>query len=193
MEHPQLYCGMAEARHGVPRSGEAGQGFQWSNKEEGAKMLKPKDEGAAKALEKVWKHASNLGRGGVIVWEVIEKATGATRDESKTKSLVAKLKRRMERERGITLWSTPGVGYRLCTAAEQLVECSERRSRRAARQLRKGIEHVAAIPDGDLTSHQRTVRTQRVESNRRALRQVRASRKADAAFLKPTNGSRPFR
>lgn len=156
-------------------------------------MLKKKDKRVAEALEKLWEFSKSLGRGQVIPWDSIESFMGLDRSHSKTKTLVGKLKRKMEKERGITLWSEPTVGYRLCTAEEQLTVCPEKRSRRAFRQLRKGINHVTAIPDADLTTQGRMLKSQRIENNKRALRQVRASRKADAVLSKPTSSNRPLR
>jgi len=149
-----------------------------------------KDEVVAEALERLWEETAGMVRGDLISWERIEEAMQLPRDHSKVKNLVGKLKRRFERQRGITLWAEPTVGYRLCTTQEQLIVCSEKRSRRAGRQIRMGVGHMTAINDKELTRHQKIIRTARVDSQKRALREVRAARKRDALILRPTNNGR---
>lgn len=156
-------------------------------------MLKASSERIHDAVESLWEQTASLERGDVIHWTDIEAAVGESRDASPCRVVVLKLKRRYEEERGITLWSVPTVGYRLCTVEQQLLRCSRERVKRAGRQLRRGVRHMQAIPDEELTDAQRSLRADRVNNQKRALRRVRAAGKIEAVLSRPTSSGIPVR
>ena len=72
------------------------------------------------------------------------------------------LKRLLREERGIVLWSVFGVGYRLLTAAEQIVVPARERGKRARRQLRRAVREIAATPTEELSEVERNSRSFRL-------------------------------
>jgi hypothetical protein len=97
--------------------------------------------------------AENLSRGDLMSFALICEATGLERGVAPWQTVIDKFKTAHEKKRGITIWSEPGKGYRLCSVEEQVKECPRRRRRMAARQLSKGIGHLRAAKDsGDVKS-----------------------------------------
>lgn len=151
-------------------------------------VLRPEDPKINQFVAMVFDRAADLDRGDLIPFEWIEKIIGAERPTKPWGTVVKKLKRRFERERGITLWAVVNCGFRLCTAQEQMTMCAEKRSKRALRQLAKGIGHMEAIPTGELSTQQQTTRAAKIEGQKRALRGVKRARRQDAAMNKATQG-----
>ena len=132
--------------------------------------------------------ADPLCRGDVIPFEAIERIADMVRDGEKWSTLVRALKRRMLRSRRIALWPVPNVGYRLCTVDEQLNMLAESRQRRAGRQLSRTLVEVGALPHGELTLHEKRIKSVRMEQVRHARKMLKraARHQRQAAAPSPT-------
>jgi hypothetical protein len=160
----------------------------FSPKDEDSEMLKPKSEKVANAVEAILQAASEYNRGDVITHDTLEAVGGIERGGTHWGTIIVKVKRRLQNERGITLWSVPSVGYRLCTAREQINECVDRRSKRALRQLNKGAGHLEAVPAEELTPHDQIVRAKRMDAQRLTMQRLRQQRKISSIFSRQPNG-----
>lgn len=120
---------------------------------------------------------AKLERGETVSLAEIERATGLVRYEGSWHSIIGKLKRRSERERGITLWPVSGGGaYKLCTKDEQLHGVTRARNRRARKQLLKGLRSLECMPADELTLHDQQARAMMILH----LRQGRSGLRKDA-------------
>jgi hypothetical protein len=123
----------------------------------------------------VLKAAEPFGRGDVMPTDAIEKACGELRYTKHWTSIVKKFRKRLLRERRIALLPVNGVGYRFCTHDEQIHETSNRRQRRAVRQLRQTLREVGAVPKGELTTFQAFNQYFRLEQVRAQAKSLRDS------------------
>jgi hypothetical protein len=101
-------------------------------------------------VEAAFQAAEGLTRGDVLTHERIEQAFGIRRYTSWWTRGIQLLRRRMQDERGIWLASDTTVGYRLAPHRVQIAE-GPRRTKRAARQIERGLRSVRALPDGELS------------------------------------------
>ncbi len=114
-------------------------------------------------------------RGDTIAHEEIEKAAGIKRDAPQWGHLIQKLKRKLRKESGITVWSVPGIGYKLCTRDEQLNEVSENLLKQSVRRSSRAIAEVDALPIRELDMTQRRVKHYRMNAMRKQRQLMRAS------------------
>jgi hypothetical protein len=98
---------------------------------------------------------------------------------------LAHVRRRLERERGISTWPDPTVGYKLCTTAEQL-RIPVLRARRAIRQVRRGRRSVEALPEKSLTVNQRRARAFLAERSRESELSLRRDARQLEKQARPT-------
>ena len=126
-----------------------------------------------------------LERNEVLTHEVIREILEVEPREGHWDYCIIKLKRRMEAERGITIWSEYGIGYRLLTKDEQLTFVPRMRFRRARRQYRKAQRSVAALPDRQLTVHQRRVKHAQEEAIRLSMERLADDARRQAILMRP--------
>lgn len=136
-------------------------------------MISPKRE-ITEAVDAVYAATRDLRRGQVLTHETIERILGVARHVGMYDHVVRRVRRRLQDERSIATWPEPTVGYRLCTIAEQLA-LPLRRTRRASRQIARGIRSVAVLDSVDLTMHQRVLQARTLEAAVTSASHVRAS------------------
>jgi hypothetical protein len=119
----------------------------------------------AASVEAVYALTLGLNRGQILTHEDIAGVLNLAPHEGSWDHVVNKVRRRLERERGISTWPDPTVGYKLCTTAEQLL-IPVLRARRAIRQVRRGRRSVEALPEKSLTVNQRRARAFLAERSR---------------------------
>jgi hypothetical protein len=125
----------------------------------------------------------SLNRGDILHHEVTQSILGVPPGDERWKYCIAKLKRRMEGDRGITIWSEYGVGYRLLTQDEQ-IKVGRIRRRRAKRDLIRGHRSIGVLPIRGLTLHQRRLRNFEMELLSRELHILRADTRRSSIFAR---------
>lgn len=118
----------------------------------------------AEAVDSVMQVLSSLNRGDVLLHEDAEQASGMARYSEHWGQLIAKLKGRMLRERGIALVSLKEIGYKLATTREQNEDVPVNRMRRAAKQVARGINELSALPPQELTPDEQSKRVARLNA-----------------------------
>lgn len=123
-------------------------------------------------------------RGDMVPWGDLFAAAGFGRESPHWASAWPKAKRDFRRETGIAIWWFPGVGAKLLTAKEQRDKLPQWRAARAVRQLTRGLNEVAALPDAELGDRARAAKYAQLDrlkaARRSALRQKRAMANAPA-------------
>lgn len=137
-------------------------------------------------IAQLYEACAPLNRGDTIGHDAIARILRVAPHEGHWQQCIARLKRRMEDERGITLWSEREVGYRLMLVVEQLTLAPRRRLKRACRQMARGIRHAEAVPDTGLNAHQRRVKAAQIELMKSARREAVAQYRRQSALLRPT-------
>ena len=129
-----------------------------------------------KAREAIYELFAPKNRGELVSHAEIEKASGLKRSDPKGRyhKIMEDVKKWHRATRGITLHSEVGVGYSLGTPDQQLNEMT-RRTRRARRQVTRGIKDVESLPDDHATDHQRKLRDVKVAEGERLARETRDS------------------
>lgn len=132
-------------------------------------------------------HVATLQRGDVIPWATLEGLAGFERYTQHWHAFISRLRKKvLAGDRGIWLAAITNVGLRLLTQKEQILD--QNRTRRARRQLNRGIKEVSAVPDSGLSDHDRMAKMKRIEANRAArLMATRANRTAEV-LSKTSNG-----
>lgn len=139
----------------------------------------------ASMINRVYALTRDLDRGDTLTHEAIRKVLGVPPNVHPWGYVLDRVRRRLLEERGIATWPVPTVGYRLETVGGQL-EIPTRRMRRAIRQVRRSLDVAEALPEEDLSVHQRQVRTLMVGRLLDAEGQARDSLRAQSRLLSPT-------
>lgn len=125
------------------------------------------------AVNKALALFDGLPRGSVVPWEQIEQATGILRESQHWTAFNRRFRRDFREATGIVLWWFKGCnGLKLTTTQEQLNVVPLKRQQRALRQVARGAKELAALPDADLSDHQRAakyVRLNQIKNSRRAV------------------------
>ncbi len=116
-------------------------------------MFESKDE-VTQAVDQLMKLASRYERGQCIGWHEIEAITGP-RYEGRAPYVIAKWRRRLEREREIVSLAPPTVGIRLLTHSETATEIPAIRQKKAYRQIRRALRQTSTVDPDRLTGPQR--------------------------------------
>lgn len=127
----------------------------------------------------------DLNRDDILPHDTIRSLLGVEPHRDHWQTCVVKLKRRLEVERGISLWPEVGIGYRLLSKDHQLTMLPLARARRAKRQLRLATRSVVALPDSDLSVTQRRLKWGQVEALRTAQQQADTLSDRMAALSRP--------
>ena len=178
--HGEVGCGLAWP--GL--AGMAGHGPQRGISFTGAFMIPSRDD-ITEAVDSVYKLTRDLNRGDVLTHQAIRSVLNVEPHTGSWGHVMRKVRKRLQDERGIATWPETTVGYRLCTASEQL-ELPERRLRRAARQARRGRMSVEALPDRSLTLHQRRIKQFMTDRARESELRIKREARAMSAETKPT-------
>lgn len=123
------------------------------------------------ALDALMELASPMDRGDTIPYEAIQRVLGVRPHEGYWQHCIYQWNRRMESERGITIWNVREVGYELLTRNRQL-QVPNIRIRRARRQIRRGLRSVASLPVEGLSLHQMRLRQVTIEQSLQADRDL---------------------
>ena len=132
-------------------------------------------------IDRVYDLTLSLGRGDILEHSAISAVLGLQPHEGSWGHIVGRARRQIEDVRGIATWYEPRVGYKLLTETEQINGLPVWRTKRAFRQLGKGLRSVAALPEAGLTLNQRKAKavqvhllTDRQRSMRRDLKEQKA-------------------
>lgn len=145
-----------------------------------------RNENLTELVNELYEAIAPLRRGDTIGHDRIAAILGVAPHEGHWQDCLGKVKRRLEDDRGITLWSEHEVGYRLLTVQEQLTIASRKRLRRAKRQIRLGLGHVTAVSDVGLTPHQRRLKAAQIELMKASKLEVEAQYRRQSTLMKPT-------
>lgn len=143
-------------------------------------------EDIAEMVAELIEAARPLKRGEILAHETIVGILGVQPHIHPWQLCLGKLKRRLEADRGITLWSEPGVGYKLCTIQEQLVIGGHIRQVRARRQVTRGIKSIDALAKAGLTLHQQRLRAAYHEGLRRTHKELTSQINSQVLMERPT-------
>ena len=139
-----------------------------------------------RAREKLLEFFSTKNRGELIKHEEIENLIGMKRSDVYY-SLVRRVGELHQEARGISIISEPMIGYLMATHEQQLGLLGKR-TRRAKRQLSKGTNSVYALPDNELSDHQRRVKSACVENGEKAIKALRHDQALQAYLMRSKPG-----
>lgn len=143
-----------------------------------------RNEAYTKMIAVLYAKAERLERGDVLDHETIRGVVGVGPHEGHWQHCVNKVRRRLQKERGIASWPVHGVGYKLLTVQEQAEMLPRKRLARAGRQVRRARASLAALPDGALTFHQRRLKAAQAEMLRQAGKSINSQRRAQEALAR---------
>lgn len=145
-------------------------------------------------IASVYSLTENLDRGDVLTHEAIGQVLGVAPHEGSWDYVVGRVRRRLEDERKIATWHSILLGYRLLTTSEQ-IHVGEWRNRKAARQIRRGLRSVAALPEDDLTLNQCKAKAVMMQSLQDEQHSIRKNLRVQVALmhLRPVTPRRPER
>jgi len=145
------------------------------------------------AVERTKKLLARFRRGQVCPWEALEEAAGFDRNSPHWSAYRARLIRDFRHETGIELDPVYGVGWKLPTVVEQMHDLVMKRERRAVRQAFRAIKVLKAIPDKEMTQHQRESRAVRLSIAREAHRRMKLGSRRVSMLGQPTSSGLPQR
>jgi hypothetical protein len=148
-----------------------------------------KSETIRRKSEKLWAVAARLDRGDVLTNEAIAGVVGVGPHEHPWPTVVAKVRRRLLRERGIACLPEYGVGLRLLTDAEQITDLPAYRHRKSRRQIRHIERALVALDGAALTPHLRRLRQAQLEAARTARRQASEALRVEAMLARRPEGA----
>jgi hypothetical protein len=135
-------------------------------------------------VDRLYALCQPLKRGEVLPHSQIEAVLGVPPHQGHWQHCMNRLRRRMEDERGITLWPEITHGYKLLLPHEQL-QVPVIRTRRALRQVAKGERSLEALPEKGLTAHQRRVRALRLGHAADMQKELRAKVRTMELLARP--------
>lgn len=130
-----------------------------------------------------------LSHGAVVSWSTIENAAGFERYTRHWTQFLKRVRAAFLESRGIKLVAVNGVGLRLMTEEQQIMDQS--RSRKALRQFTRGKKEIAAVPDDKLSDHLRTAKNVKIESMRKGRKAVLAAVRTGSKLMKPSDTGLP--
>lgn len=142
-----------------------------------------KNDVIGEAVNVVYALTDRLNRGDILPHMKITEVLGLQPHEGAWQHILNRVRARLQRERGIATWFEKGVGYRLLTVRETLVDLPRWRRRKARSQFRRLIRSQAALPDAELTVHERQIRQDQIHHDRAENRRLLAEIKAVEAFM----------
>lgn len=96
-------------------------------------------------------------RGTEVPWSTLEALIGCGRDEGSARAILRKFRRWLRREHGIVTFFRPSDCLRLLTDVEAAREVPTLRTRRAERQIGRGVRELSAVRESELPDGLRTI------------------------------------
>jgi anion-transporting ArsA/GET3 family ATPase len=126
------------------------------------------------------------GRGDVIPHDVLIAVTGTQPPDSDYFQTVMAARKRFRDVSGI--WTRPenGIGFRLLTVKETLVEEPRRRARKAMTQSRFSRRAAEMLPEKELKFHERRLRDAVIQEQRDIKRKLMESQRHLGWLMMPT-------
>lgn len=152
-------------------------------------MFEAKDV-IGEAVERAVSRIGRRKRGDTVTWEDVEDAAGFDRDSPHWTQFLKRVRRDiLKGPGGIKLAAVPGVGLKLMTVSEQVNDLS--RQRRARRQLNRGIGELKAVPDRELSDHERQAKHRKIDLARTARRGADYALRVGRQLMKPSSSGVP--
>jgi hypothetical protein len=130
-------------------------------------------------------------RGDVVAWAEINETAGFDKTSPHWSQFDKRFRRDFRRDTGIVLWPVNGVGLQLLTVKDQLHMRSIARARRATRQMTRDLIELRAIPDRELSDHDRQVKYRKIDQSRQARRGVLYSARLGHVLARPNKTGMP--
>jgi len=136
------------------------------------------------AVERAVRLLRGYERGDVVPWHAVERAAGFDRESGHWTQFIKRVRRDLLENPGVKLRAVNGVGLKLLTHEEQVLDLS--RQRRACRQLTRGITELISLPDAELSDHQRQAKARKLDSARQGRRKVLAAIRVGHDVARPS-------
>lgn len=144
---------------------------------------------AVKALLKL---SDRYERGQIVPWHEVEAIAG-NRFENRSRHVINKWRRKLEKEREIVTLVADTVGVRLLTHKETATEIPSLRQRKAYRQIRRAIKQVGTVDDARLSDHERKLLAAQRANMAATRRDLHRSRKQLVNNATETNPRRKLK
>lgn len=148
--------------------------------------MKERIDEVTDAVEQLLKLSAQYERGQCIAWADIEAIAGP-RMENRSRHVISKWRRRLEKEQEIVTLCADAVGVRLLTHKETAREIPALRQRKAYRQIRRAIRQVSTVDDSRLSDHERRLLSAQRANMADARRDLFRSQKQLASGATETN------
>jgi hypothetical protein len=137
----------------------------------------------AKTVEALAAAFADRNRGDVITWDEIETVAGMHREERGGWTVIKGFRRHLRRDREIVTLPSTDVGLRLLTHQEAAKEVPALRTRKAYRQISRGLRETATVDPGQLSTHEaKRLALMRASMKEQRLTIGRAARDAKASI-----------
>ena len=136
-----------------------------------------------KTVEMLKSAFADRNRGDVILWDEIQSVTGMHRDERGGWTVINRFRKHLRRDREIVTLASNDVGLRMLTHEQAAKEVPAMRTRRAYKQIGRGLRETATVDPGQLSTHDAkrlALMRASMKEQRRAI--GRAARDAKAAI-----------
>ncbi len=140
-----------------------------------------------KAREKLLDLFAGKNRGELVNHEEIEKLIGMKRGESKYYALVRQAGLKHQEAHGVSVINEPMLGYLMATHQQQLGLLGVR-TKRAKRQISRGTNSVDALPDDELSDHQRRLKSASIDSGKNTMDLLRRDAALQAYLMRSKPG-----
>ena len=134
---------------------------------------------------------AKLERGDIIHYAAVAKLTGIVRESPNWTAFIRRLRRDLRLTRGVTLTFVTNVGYRIDPVKDQLHTRSIHRQRKALRQMDRDIKELDALPNRELTDHERAVKHRKIDQGKTGKRAVLYSLRLGHKLSKPSGSAIP--
>ncbi len=138
------------------------------------------------AVKELMKLSDRYERGQVVPWNEVEAIAG-NRTENRSRHVINKWRRKLEKEREIVTLVADMVGVRLLTHKETAKEIPSLRQRKAYRQIRRAIKQVGTVDDSRLSDHERKLLAAQRANMAATRRDLHRSRKQIANNVTEVN------
>lgn len=143
------------------------------------------------AVDRCMSRLADCRRGDFVPWHVVEQESGFERETQHWDAFWHGIKRDYLQRHGVGFRVIDGQGFALMTVDEQITLPVQRRTKKAMRQLaRVGIE-TGALPDAELTMHQRMRKYAVLESSRESRSAMQQKMKLNDYFDGPRTADIP--
>lgn len=140
-----------------------------------------------KAVDELFKLYEPMKRGEMLPHDEIAKVLGVAPNVHPWAYVIARLARRMEDERGISLVCVINEGYALATQDQQ-IKLGPRGLRRMARQAARTCRSVDSLPPDELTFHQQRVKAAMVQKLAGLETSIRQEARLQSFLMRPREG-----